>query len=81
VTRCNTTTSQGGSAHINLIGQTNSETLCHCLPSGARRGGGSNAATSQGGQPEAAARRQVEALADTRRWRDEMQCNNLPGQI
>ncbi len=40
---------------------------CHCPPSGMRRGGVSNATTSQGGWQEAAVRRQAEAPADRRR--------------
>ncbi len=47
--------------------------------SGARRGRGGDATTSQGGQQEAAAKQQVEAPADRRRQCDKMRCNNQPG--
>jgi hypothetical protein len=45
--------------------------LCHLPPSGARKGGGSIATTSQGRHPEAAAKQEVEVPADRRRRRDE----------
>jgi hypothetical protein len=47
-------------------------------PSGARRGGGSNATTSQGRQQEAAVRGQAEAPVERRQGHDKIQWNNQP---